>query len=366
MRQEQIRRVGIITGGGDAPGLNAVIRAAVLTAHNVYGYEVVGVRDGFDGLLKRLPPILLTPQNVTGLQMRGGTILGAANRGSPFERAVVGEDGTISTVDITHEALACLAALDIDALIVAGGDGTLRICRALVSQGVKIVGVPKTIDNDLAQTDVTFGFDTAISTATEALDKLQTTAESHQRVMVLEVMGRDAGWIALVAGVAGGADVILIPEIPFDIARVAERLRTAQQTGERRYNLVMVAEGAYPQAGSQSFHIGEAGTDNARLGGIGYVVGQQLGQLLENEIRVTILGHLQRGGQPTPRDRWLATRFGTMAMHMVARGEWGHMVALQGTHMVSVPIEAAAAMKFVDPHGEMIQMARDLGISFGD
>ena len=356
-------RIGIITSGGDAPGLNAVIRSAVLTAYEQYGYEVLGIRQGFDGLLNRLDPMILTPENVEGLHLRGGTILGAANRGSPFARTIVLPNGELEVQDASHEAIARLHELGIDALIVAGGDGTLRISEKLHAMGIPIVAVPKTIDNDLSETDVTFGFDTAIQTATEALDKLQTTAESHHRVMVLEVMGRDSGWIALVSGVAGGADVILIPEIPFHLQPILTKILKVNARG-RRYSLVIVAEGAFLGDGEKQY-VSDADPKRERLGGIGNVVGNLIAEHLENEVRVTVLGHLQRGGQPTPRDRWLATRFGSMAIKLIARQEWGMMVALQGTNMVAVPIGQANKSNFIDPNGEMVQMARSLGISFG-
>jgi len=361
----EINRVGILTGGGDAPGLNAVIRAAVLTGHNRYGYEMVGLREGFDGLIKGRPVVTLTPESVAGLHMRGGTILGAANRGSPFARPVERPDGTIEKVDVSHKAVERLAELKIDALIVAGGDGTMSISNRLLKLDVKIVGVPKTIDNDLGETDVTFGFDTAISTATEALDKLQTTAESHHRVMLLEVMGRDAGWIALTAGVAGAADVILIPEIPFKMSSIVEKIRLINQSG-RHYSLIVVAEGAHEADGEKQYYIGTSGDQKARLGGIAHEVGQVIADEIQTEVRVTVLGHLQRGGQPSPRDRWLASRFGSMAVNFVAQGRWGKMVALRGTELRAVDIAAAARMNFVDPQGEMVQMARDLGITLGD
>lgn len=363
MLKEYDVRIGIITSGGDAPGLNAVIRSAVLTAHERYGYEVLGIRQGFDGLLNRLDPMLLTPENVEGLHLRGGTILGAANRGSPFARTIVLPNGELEVQDASHEAIARLQELGIDALIVAGGDGTLRISEKLHAMGIPIVAVPKTIDNDLSETDVTFGFDTAIQTATEALDKLQTTAESHHRVMVLEVMGRDSGWIALVSGVAGGADVILIPEIPFHLEPILTKILKVNARG-RRYSLVVVAEGAFLGDGEKQY-LADVDPKRGRLGGIGNIVGNLIANHLENEVRVTVLGHLQRGGQPTPRDRWLATRFGSMAIQLIARQEWGTMVALQGTSMVAVPIGQANKSNFIDPNGEMVQMARDLGISFG-
>lgn len=357
------RRIGILTGGGDAPGLNAVIRAAVLTARNRYGWDVLGIRQGYDGLLSDDPQtVVLDEARVGDLIARGGTILGAVNRGNPFVRVVESDDGAVDYVDSSGEALARLERMGIDALIVAGGDGTMAIAQKLVALGGRVVGVPKTIDNDLSQTDVTFGFDTAILTATEALDKLQTTAESHHRVMVLEVMGRNSGWLALMAGVAGSADVILIPEIPFDIQAVCARIEHSRSA--RNYSLVVVAEGAAPVGGAQEFYMPSGGL-RARLGGIGYLVGNMIADCLGVDVRVTVLGHLQRGGQPTPRDRWLATRFGAAAVHLVAREQWGQMVALQGTEMVGVPMAEATRIKYVDPYGDMVQMARDLGIVFG-
>lgn len=359
-----MKRVGILTGGGDAPGLNAVIRAVVLTAIRRYGWEVFGILQGFDGLHASLPLIPLTEENVRDLLPRGGTILGAANRGSPFALPVTRPDGSVEVRDVSQEAIERIAEYQLDALIVAGGDGTMAIADRLVGLGAPIVGVPKTIDNDISLTDVTFGFDTAVSTATEALDKLQTTAESHHRVMVLEVMGRHAGWIALTAGVAGGADAILLPEIPFDLDVVCAKIRQLQASG-RHYSLVVVAEGAAPVNGRQSYYIrGEQGREG-RLGGMGHMVGAALADCVAAEVRVTVLGHLQRGGQPSPRDRWLATRFGAAAIHLVAQGRWGYMVALQGTRMVEIPIADAIQASQVDPQGETVQMARDLGIVFG-
>jgi 6-phosphofructokinase 1 len=359
-----MKRGGIMTGGGDAPGLNAVIRAVALTAIRRFGWEVFGILQGFDGLHASLPLIPLSEENVRDLLARGGTILGAANRGSPFALPVTRPDGSVEIKDVSQEALERIAEYQLDALIVAGGDGTMAIADRLVGLGAPIVGVPKTIDNDLSLTDVTFGFDTAISTATEALDKLQTTAESHHRVMVLEVMGRHAGWIALTAGVSGGADAILLPEIPFDLDLVCSRIRQLQASG-RHYSLVVVAEGAAPINGRQSYYIqGDQGREG-RLGGMGHMVGAALADCVAAEVRVTVLGHLQRGGQPSPHDRWLATRFGSAAIHLVARERWGYMVALQGTRMVDVPIADAIRASQVDPQGETVQMARDLGIVFG-
>lgn len=360
------KRLGILTGGGDAPGLNAVIRAVVLTAKNRYGWDVVGIRQGYDGLLYPETPLVdLSVGRVNSILTRGGTILGAVNRGNPFVQLVENPDGTIQQVDAAQEAMNRLDALNLHALIVAGGDGTMAIGQRLIELGARIVGVPKTIDNDLAQTDVTFGFDTAILTATEALDKLQTTAESHHRIMVMEVMGRNSGWIALKTGIAGGADVILIPEIPFDLERVCDHLRRAR-TPDRSHGMVVIAEGAAPVGGQQQYYIKGAGLMDARLGGIGYSLGNSISEKTGFDVRVLRLGHLQRGGAPTPQDRWLASRFGVAAVHLAAREQWGQMVALHGTEVVAVPMSEAIKMKRVDPQGEMVQVARDLGISFGD
>lgn len=357
------KRLGILTGGGDAPGLNAVIRAVVLTAANRYGVEVVGIRQGYDGLLfDETPLVPLTPALVRPLLARGGTILGAVNRGNPFRAP--GEPGQPDR-DMTATAVARLASLGLHGLIVAGGDGTMAIAQGLVDLGAHIVGVPKTIDNDLALTDVTFGFDTAILTATEALDKLQTTAESHHRVMVMEVMGRNSGWIALKTGVAGGADLILIPEIPYVLEKAAAHL-TEGRPNERNHSLVVVAEGAAPHDGQPEYYIKSTSLMEGRLGGIGYSIGNALAELTDYDVRVLRLGHLQRGGSPTPRDRWLATRFGSAAVHLVMQQAWGMMVALRGTSLTAVPMRDAIQIKRVDPHGDMVQLARDLGIAFGD
>jgi 6-phosphofructokinase 1 len=336
----------------------------VLAANNLYSWDVIGIREGFDGLLAGLPVIELNENMVHDLLARGGTILGAANRGNPFSRPLVQQDGTITHVDVSHEAIDAMSKLRLDALIVAGGDGTMSIAHKLYQLGCRVVGVPKTIDNDLGKTDETFGFDTAVRTATEALEKLQTTAESHHRVMVLEVMGRNAGWIALNSGIAGGADAILIPEIPFHIKNVFEKIRRLRANG-RRYSLVVVSEGAAPVDGEQQFYIKGRTEADSRLGGIGQLVGAQIEDAVDAEVRVTVLGHVQRGGQPTPRDRWLSTLFGAEAIRLVADEQWGQMVALQGHRIVRVSMGEAAEMKFVDPDGELVRIARDLGIVLG-
>ncbi len=360
------KRIGILTGGGDAPGLNAVIRAVTLTAKEHYGWEVIGIREGFDGLLAGLPTLALHNMDVTDLLARGGTILGAANRGNPFARPMTLPDGTTQFVDVSHEAVQRMSELGLDALVCAGGDGTMAIAERLVrEQGAQIVGVPKTIDNDLGKTEVTFGFDTAVRTATEALEKLQTTAESHHRIMVLEVMGRDAGWIALFTGIAGGADAILIPEIPYDIETVCKQIRHIRET-DRKYSLVIVAEGARARGGEQSYHIEGEHEYEKRLGGIGHQVGAVLGECADAEVRVTVLGHVQRGGQPTPRDRYLATGFGSEVVHLAAQEKWGYMVAIQGMDLVHVPMSEVTQTKKIDVNDCWVRIARDLGIVFGD
>ena len=360
-----IKRIGILTGGGDAPGLNAVIRAVVKTARIQYDCQVVGILNGYDGLVTagQQRPLGLT--DVAGLLSRGGTILGAANRGNPFARKVM-RDGQEVVEDISGEVVDGIQRLGLGGLIVVGGDGTLRIGHELGERfGIPIIGVPKTIDNDLNGTDVTFGFDTAIDTATEAFDKLHTTAESHHRIMVLELMGRDAGFIALHSGVAGDADAILLPEIPFDIEVVAQKVRDREVSG-KLFSIVAVSEGARPVDGQQAFRTAGDQVYVPRLGGIGFQVGERLEALTGRETRVTVLGHVQRGGKPSTFDRWLATRFGAAAMHLAAAGGWGRMVGLHGLDIGDVPLkEATATPKRVDPHGEPVRTARGLGIVFG-
>jgi ATP-dependent phosphofructokinase / diphosphate-dependent phosphofructokinase len=365
MTSADIRKIGVLTGGGDAPGLNSVIRAVVLTAQNTHGWEVVGIREGFDGLLAGSDPIPLSVSRVQELLSRGGTILGAVNRGNPFINVVENAHGAIEYLDSSATAVEQMQRMGLDALIVAGGDGTMAIAQHLIAQGARIVGVPKTIDNDLSGTDVTFGFDTAILTATEALDKLRTTAESHHRAMVMEVMGRNAGWIALMTGIAGGADAILIPEIPFDIRAVCEKVDQVMREG-RRYSLIVVAEGAAPIGGQQEYYIKAEGLSQGRLGGMSYIISSMLADCVTADVRTMVLGHLQRGGSPTPHDRILATRFGNKAVHLVAEQAWGHMVALKGDVITSIPMsDATRTMKAVDPQGDLVRMARDLGIVFG-
>ena len=360
-----MKRIGILTGGGDAPGLNAVIRAVVKSARNAGGYEILGIRNGFDGLLELEGIIELTRAEVRGILPKGGTILGTASRGNPFARKVI-RDGEEIIEDVSDEVVAKIAELDLDSLIVVGGDGTLKISLELYQKGSPIIGVPKTIDNDIQGTEVTFGFDTAVNTAMEAIDRLHTTAESHHRVMVLELMGRDAGFITLHAGVAGGADVILIPEIPFEFESVCKTIQTRAERG-RHFSIVAVSEGASPKGGQQVFSRAGDKLVQARLGGIGATVAKFVEEVCEMECRVMVLGHLQRGGSPTAFDRWLASRFGAAAFRLAEEGIHGKMVALVGGEVVSITLEEALAEpNRVDPNGDAVMTARNLGLSLGD
>jgi phosphofructokinase-like protein len=358
-------RIAISTGGGDAPGLNAVIRAAVLAARG-RGWDVLGSKRGFAGLLGDDDVIPLTADSVRGIMAQGGTILRTTNRGSPFAYPVRQPDGSYHEIDRSDEIIENARALGIDALISIGGDGSLTIANRLVRKGMRIVGVPKTIDNDVAGTVMTFGFDTAVNTAIEAIDKLHTTAESHDRVMVLEVMGRDAGFIALYAGLAGTADVILVPEIPWTMESVCEKIRSRDAAG-RRFSIVVVAEGARMPSGEVSI-IGESLPGQLRrVGGVAEQIAREIQRCTGKETRSMVLGHLQRGGSPTGYDRLLATRFGGAAIEAVADAKWGHMVALQSPHIVTVPIEEALREpKRVDPEHDIVRTARAVGISFGD
>jgi 6-phosphofructokinase 1 len=358
-------RIAISTGGGDAPGLNAVIRAAVLSAAD-RGWDVLGIKRGFAGLMGEDEVIPMTRETVRGIAHLGGTILRTTNRGNPFHYPRMQPDGSIVSEDRSDELIENAARLGIDAIISIGGDGSLLIAQQLCHKGMKIVGVPKTIDNDVSGTITTFGFDTAVNTAMEAIDKLHTTAESHDRVMVMEVMGRDAGFIALHSGVAGTADVILIPEIPYDIEKVCEKI-DARDRGGRHFSIVVVAEGAFPKGGTTST-LGESLPGEARrIGGLCEPIAREIQARTGKETRSLVLGHLQRGGMPTGYDRLLATRFGGAAVRAVADQKWAHMVALQSPHIVTIPIkEALREPKRVDPTHDLVLTARATGISFGD
>lgn len=359
-------RIGLLTGGGDAPGLNAVIRAAVLAARD-RGWEVLGIKHGFNGLLEDGEVEPLTRESVRGIAHLGGTILRTTNRGNPFHLRVRAPDGSYTEVDRSDDVIENARKYGIDALIAIGGDGTLTIAKELVDKGMKIVAVPKTIDNDVCCTITTFGFDTAVDTAIEAIDKLHTTAESHDRVMVIEVMGRDAGFIALHAGVAASADVILIPEIPYDIDKVCEKIMSRDRAG-RFFSIVVVAEGACSkdQRGTEESRAGER-RHGWRSRAVAERLMQEIHDRTDKECRSLVLGHLQRGGVPTGYDRLLATRFGAAAVRAVENKAWGQMVALQSPHIVTVPLtEVLKDLKRVDPQHDIVQTARELGISMGD
>src|SRR6476661_3818243 len=358
-------RIALSTGGGDAPGLNAVIRAAVLAAINL-GWDVLGIKRGFAGLLGEDEVIPLTKDSVRGIAHLGGTILRTTNRGNPFHYPRAQPDGRIVEEDRSDELIENARQLGIEAIISIGGDGSLSIAKRLCDKGMRIVGVPKTIDNDVSGTITSFGFDTAVNTALEAIDKLHTTAESHDRVIVLEVMGRESGFIALHSGLAGTADVILIPEIPYDLRKVCEKIMSRNRAG-RHFSIVVVAEGAFPRGGQVSI-IGESLPGEAkRLGGICEPIAREIQRMTGKETRSLVLGHLQRGGMPTGYDRLLATRFGGAAVRAVADEKWGHMVALQSPHIVTIPIEEALSEpKRVQPLHDVVLTARETGISFGD
>jgi len=361
----QVKRIGLLTGGGDCPGLNAVIRAVVNTAINEYGWEVLGIEDGFEGLIQPGKVRPLTLADVRDILARGGTILGTTNRADPFHYEVE-VDGEVKVFDVSDDVVRHAQVLGIDALVVIGGDGSLRIAHEIMQKGLKVVGVPKTIDSDLQGTVITFGFDTAVNTAMDALDKLRTTAESHHRVIILEVMGRDAGWIALKAGIAGGAEVILIPEIPYDIEVITGKITRRNQSGSK-FSIVVVAEGARPAGGEAIYQAEREIGGVKRLGGIGEALAAQLKQRCDVEVRVTVLGHLQRGGSPTAFDRLLASRFGSMAVHIIAEGKLGHMVALQDECIIAVPIaQAVAQQKFVPLESDILLTAFGLDVCLGN
>lgn len=358
----KMKTIGVANGGGDAPGLNAVIRGVVRAAILAHDMRVIGIHNGFDGLIwPEEGAKELTEESVSGILPRGGTMLGTTNRGNPFAYRIQ-ENGKEVVHDYSAMCLENARRLGIEAFVVIGGDGTHHIARDFALRGMKVVGVPKTIDNDLSATDVTFGFDTAIVIATEAIDRLHTTAESHHRIMLIEVMGRDAGWIALHAGIAGGAQIILIPEIPFTFQAVSEAIQRREIRGHH-YALIVVAEGVkLPALDPSGKPIPPCGP-----GSVANTIAFTLREMLHKEIRVTVLGHVQRGGSPTPFDRVLATRMGVRAVDLVARGEFNRMVCLRGTEIDSVPLEKALEkLKLVEPDSEIVQAARAIGTTFGD
>ena len=359
----------VATGGGDCPGLNAVIRAIVLRASRERDWEVVGSINAFDGILNEPNEIVvLGEKEVAGIHIRGGTIIGTTNKGGPFAWPIKNPDGSWGSADRSEEMLRRLQYLGVEAVINIGGDGSQRISQMLMERGCNIIGVPKTIDNDLSATDFTFGFQTAVQEATTAVDKLVTTAASHNRVLVLEVMGRYAGWIALHSAVAGGADVCLIPEIPYDINKVTEKIYSRFHRG-RGYAIIVIAEGAKPLDGEIYYEKSEeVGYENVRLGGVAFRLIHDLKEAgLETDMRETVLGHLQRGGTPIAYDRVLAAQFGARAFEMVLKQEYGKMVAYRHPNIVSVPFdEAISHYNFVNPDSDLVQTARGVGICMGD
>jgi 6-phosphofructokinase 1 len=362
--EQPIRRITINTGGGDAPGLNAVIRSIVLSALQ-RGWEILGIRKGYEGLLDTSKIVRLDRDSVRGITHLGGTILGTANRNSPFEYTTRVPGGGTALVDRSDEVVENFRRLKIDGFIAIGGDGSMQIASKLVAKGMPVVGVPKTIDNDLSGTVITFGFDTAVTVATEAVDRLHSTAEAHDRVFVVEVMGRYAGWIALHAGVSATADVVLIPEIPFDIDAVCDKITDREAHG-RHFSIVVVAEGAKPKGGEMVSKDQGPGRE-VKLGGISHQVAHEIQQRTGKETRTVVLGHLQRGGMPTTFDRLIALRFGAAAVRMVAERRFNVMVALDPPTVRAVPLDVATErMKSVPLDSDTVMTARDLGISFGD
>lgn len=364
MAAKRKKTLGIMTGGGDCPGLNAVIRAVVKTAINDYGMDAVGFRDGYHGLVTGRA-VRLRNDDVSGILARGGTILGASNTHDPF-RWAERHRGKLTYHDRSGKAAATYRRFKLSGLVIIGGDGTMASARKLSEMGLSVVGVPKTIDNDLAGTDKTFGFDTAVQTAADLIDKLRDTAQSHNRVMVVEVMGRYAGWLALSSGVAGGADVILIPEIPYDLKKVEEALLARARRG-KRYSILVVAEGARPAGGQMTVaRIEATSPDPVRLGGIGQALSAQLSKRRGLDTRVTVLGHVQRGGTPLASDRVLCTRFGVKAAELAAAGTFGGMVALRGDDLIAVPLkQVGGKIRLVPLDHPLIAAARAVGTCFG-
>ncbi len=358
-------RIGILTGGGDCPGLNGVIRAVTLHARQTYGWEVVGIRNGFEGLYEE-EYIDLTSHSVQHLLPRGGTMLGSSNRANPFAYPVKLPDGRVEIHDVSTRCMANLAKLDLHGMIVVGGDGSMSFAHKFIQRGAtRIVGVPKTIDNDLEATDYTVGFQTAVEVVVEAIDRLHTTAESHERVMIVEVMGRYAGWIALTSALAGGAHVALIPEIDYDVDRVIEAFHRRHGRGVS-YSIVVVAEGAKPKGGGLSVITAGDVTKQEKLGGAGAFLAGLIAEKSEYEVRSTVLGHIQRGGAPCAFDRELATRFGVKAVELIAEGKFGHVAAMENGRLVAKPMEKAIKkLKLVDPTGELARTARGVGIELG-
>lgn len=360
-----MKRIGILTGGGDCPGLNAVIRSVAKPAMTYFGSTVIGIEDGFEGLVEGKMREL-TPRDVGGIVNMGGTILGTSNKGNPFKYPIETPNG-IEIVDYSQNAVKNYRNWKLDLIIAIGGDGTMHIVDRFTELGLNFIGVPKTIDNDLASTDMTFGYDSAVNVATEAIDRLHTTASAHHRVIIVEVMGRYAGWIALGSGLAGGADAILIPEVPFQWSKIYEHVLRRGKQGSR-FSIVCVAEGAKPAEGDLVVkEQDKKRTDPLRLGGIGELVGKKITENTGLETRVVVLGHVQRGGSPTPFDRILATKYGSMALQLASEKKFGYMVSLRGTDVVPVPVkDAILKLRTVPPDSQLILAARAVGTCFGD
>jgi 6-phosphofructokinase 1 len=359
------KRIGILTGGGDCPGLNGVIRAVTLHARGTHGYDVVGIRNGFEGLFEEEYVDLDAPK-VAHLLSRGGTMLGSSNRANPFAYPVKLPDGRVEVLDASRRCLENLDKLELEGLIVVGGDGTMSFAKKFIDLGAdRIVGVPKTIDNDLEATDYTVGFQTAVEIVVEALERLHTTAESHERIIVVEVMGRYAGWIALTAGLAGAAHVVLIPELDYDLERVIDTFHRRHGRGVT-YSLVVIAEGAKPRGGGLSVVAAGDATKQEKLGGAGQRLVDAITAATDYEVRATVLGHIQRGGAPCAFDRELATRFGVKAVDLIAEKKFGHVAAMEDGRLVAKPIDKAIKkLKLVDPDGELARTARAVGIELG-
>ncbi len=359
------KRIAILTSGGDCPGLNAVIRAVTKKAIHDHDWEVIGIEDGYEGLIENRYK-KLENHEVSGILPQGGTILGTSNVSNPY-RYAIWENDKMEFQDISKQVISNFKKLNADALVCIGGDGTLCTAQKLFDDGIPVVGVPKTIDNDIQCTEVSFGFDTAVDIVTEGIDRLHTTAQSHHRVMIVEVMGRHAGWIALYAGIAGGGDIVLIPEIPYAIDAIIEKVKERGRVG-KRFSIVVVAEGARPRGGEQVVKkIVKESTDPARLGGVCFMLGEQIEKLTGMEVRCVVMGHLQRGGTPSSFDRILATQLGTRAVDMILKKEFGCMVAVKGNELISVPLrDVAKGPRLVPPDHPLIQSARSMGTCFGE
>ncbi|CAN5357126.1 6-phosphofructokinase [soil metagenome] len=365
---EKKNKLLVLTGGGDCPGLNAVIRAIAKRARKEKNWEVHGSIEAFEGVFREPTEIVkLTRRMTAGIHVRGGTILKTTNKGNPLKYPVYQPDGSVKNIDRSDELIKKIKSLGFDAVINIGGDGSQRISDALFKKGLNIIGVPKTIDNDLAATDITFGFQTAVQVATDSLDRLVTTAESHHRVMIMEVMGRDSGWIALHTAIAGGAEVCLIPEIPYDIRRIVKRINARYHLGKGFINIV-IAEGAKAKNGTAYYTENDKGSEHVRLGGVAYQLSRQLKEAgCSAEIRETVLGHVQRGGSPLAFDRILASLYGVHAFELAAEGKFGRMVSYRNNNITSVTLEEATnSCSFVEPNSNLVKAAKGLGISFGD